>query len=133
MDRTLKTAKRRNRRRQERNFIAWRRFSPDGARCRFCPHDNAQHLCSSGQPHFYRPATEEEKRNPRVTLYRHDIPDGGSVRVKRVTVARHAELISAFCTACAEAAHTGQVLCYLRTLATGEVVGIKRHTMPAAA
>ena len=36
MDRTLKTAKRKNKRRQNRNGSAWRRFSPDGTTCRYC-------------------------------------------------------------------------------------------------
>ncbi len=125
MDRTLKTAKRRNKRRSNRNYEAWRRFSPDGTTCRFCPHDNTQHLCSSGQPHFYRPATEGERRDPSVTLYRYALPQGGSALVRRMTAAKHAELITAFCTACAEAMQTGQVLCYQRNLAVGEMVGMR--------
>lgn len=133
MDRTLVKARRSNRRRQERNFSAWQRFSPDGVTCRYCKHSNETHLCTAGQPHFYRPATEAEKQDPMVVLYRHHLPDGGYVLVRRITVAKHAEIISAFCAACAEAAETPQVLCYLRTLATGEVVGIKTHTMPTAA
>ena len=88
MDRTLKTAKRRNKRRSNRNYGAWQRFSPDGKMCLYCPHDNTKHLCSSGQPHFYRKATEVEAEGP-------------SALVKRVIVARDAELITAFCTACA--------------------------------
>ena len=72
MDRTLKRAKGRNRRRNSRNYTAWQRFSPDGATCRYCPHDNTRHLCQSGQPHFYRKATEAEERDPSVTLYRYN-------------------------------------------------------------
>ena len=102
MDRMLKRATRRNKRRGQRNSGAWRRFSPDGETCRYCKHDGAQHLCQSGQPHFYRPATEAEKRDPSVMLYRHTLPQGGSVLVRRMVVANHAELITAFCTACAE-------------------------------
>ena len=124
MDRTLKRAKRSSKRRNHRNVGAWRRFSPDGTTCRFCEHDGSAHLCASAQPHFYRRATEEERGDPRVTLYRHDTPEGGSALVRRVVVASHAELITAFCTACAEKAGTSQVLCYQRTLATGEVVGV---------
>ena len=70
MDSTLTRAKRTNKRRQERHFKAWQRFSPDGTTCRFCRHDHTQHLCTSAQPHFYRPATEAERRDPRVMLYR---------------------------------------------------------------
>ena len=138
MDRTLKRAKRGNKRRNNRNYTAWRRFSPDGVTCRFCPHDNTKHLCQSGQPHFYRKATEAERNDPSAMLYRHyttdnlsaDLSDdeagkaGGSVLVKRMVVANRAELITAFCTACAEEIGTTQALCYQRTLATGEVVGV---------
>ena len=132
MDKTLTIAKRTNKHRQERNFRAWQRFSPDGTTCRFCRHDHTQHLCTSGQPHFYRPATEAERRDPRVMLYRHTSTDNGSVLVRRVTVAKHAEIVTAFCAACAEAAQTAQVLCYQRSRATGEVVGIKSDNRLAA-
>ena len=45
--------------------------------------------------------------------------------VRRMTVANLAELITAFCVACAESIGTHQVLCFQRNLAVGEVVGIK--------
>ena len=135
MDRTLNPVKRGSKRRRARNWKAWQLFSPDGETCRFCPHPAADHLTSSGQPHFYRPATEAERRDPFEKLYRHDpvsstgqaLPDGGSVLVKRVTVANRAELLTAFCTACAKEKDTAQVLCYQRTLAKGEVVGLGNH------
>ena len=127
MDRTLKKARRHSKRRGQRNFEAWRRFSPDGVTCRYCPHDNTQHLMSSGQPHFYRPATEAERRDPNLMLYRHTLPDGGSVLVRRMTVASRAELITVFCKACAERIGTAQVLCYQRNLAIGEVVGLAKN------
>ena len=44
--------------------------------------------------------------------------------VRRMTVAAHAELITAFCVTCAESIGTHQVLCFQRNLAIGEVVGI---------
>ena len=48
--------------------------------------------------------------------------------VRRMVVANHAELITAFCTACAESIGTHQVLCYQRNVGVGEVVGIDtRH------
>ena len=133
MDRMLKRATRRNKRRGQRNSGAWRSFSPDGETCRYCKHDGAQHLCQSGQPHFYRPATEAEKRDPSVMLYRYTpvsstrqaLPQGGSVLVRRMVVANHAELITAFCTACAESIGTHQVLCYQRNVGVGEVVGVQ--------
>ena len=124
MDRTLKRAKRNNKRRGRRNHKAWQRFAPDGKTCRYCEHDGSLHLCQSGQPHYFRPATETERRDPWVMLYRHTLPEGGSMLVRRMTVAKPAELITAFCTACAESIETGQVLCYQRNLAIGEVVGI---------
>jgi hypothetical protein len=47
------------------------------------------------------------------------------VLVKRVVVANRAELLTAFCTACAREKDTAQVLCFQRTLAKGEVLGLK--------
>ena len=127
MDRTLKRAKRGNKRRRQRSNGAWRRFCPDGNICRYCPHDGSQHLLSSGQPHFFRPATEAERSDPYLMLYRHNLPDGGSALVRRMTVANRAELITAYCVACAESMGTPQVLCYQRNLAIGEVVGLRRN------
>ena len=132
MDRTLKRAKRNSKRRGRRNYGAWQRLSPDGKTCRYCPHDNSQHLMSSGQPHFFRPATEAERRNSSIMLYRHNpvsstgqaLPEGGSMLVRRMTVANRAELITAYCVPCAESMGTAQVLCYQRNLAIGEVVGL---------
>ncbi len=125
MDRTLKKAWRHSKRRGQRNHGAWQRFSPDGKTCRHCPHDITDHLMSSGQPHFFRPATEAERRDPHLMLYRHRLPEGGSVLVRRMTVANRAELITAYCTACAGSMETSQVLCFQRNLAIGEVVGLK--------
>ena len=45
--------------------------------------------------------------------------------VRRIAVARQAEIVAAFCTACALDMGTPQVLCFQRTLGTGEVVGLK--------
>ena len=125
-DRTLNPVKRGNKRHRGRNWKAWQLFSLNGTTCRFCPHPAADHLTSSAQPHFYRPATKEERRNPFEQLYRHELA-GGAVITKRVTVANRAELLTAFCTTCAEDKQTGQVLCYQRTLANGELVGLKDH------
>ena len=63
-------------------------------------------------------------------LYRHTpvsstgqaLPQGGSVLVRRMVVASHAELITAFCIPCAESMSTHQVLCYQRNVGVGEVV-----------
>ena len=127
MDRTLKRAKRNNKRRGQRNSGAWERFCPDGIHCRYCGHSGAQHLVSSGQPHFFRPATAVERRDPSVMLYRHTLPDGGSTLVRRITVANPAELITAYCVPCAESIGTSQVLCFQRSTAIGEVVGVKNE------
>ena len=125
MDRTLRKAKRNNRRRGRRNSGAWQRFCPDGTHCRYCGHDGSEHLVSSGQPHFFRPATETERNDLSVSLYRHRLAEGGSALVRRMIVANRAELITAYCAACAESVGTAQVLCYQRNLAIGEVVGLK--------
>ena len=133
MDRTLNPVKRGNKRRQARNKKAWQLLSPDGDTCRFCPHGAADHLTSSRQPHFYRPATEGERRDPFEKLYRHDpvsstgqaLDNGDSVLVKRIVVANRAELLTAFCKTCAADKDTSQVLCFVRNLAKGEVVGLK--------
>ena len=127
MDRTLRKAKRTNRRRGQRNHGAWERFCPDGTHCRYCGHDGSQHLVSSGQPHFFRPATDAERNDLSVTLYRHRLPEGGSTLVRRMTVANRAELVTAYCVPCAQSIGTSQVLCYQRNLAIGEVIGLGRN------
>lgn len=127
MDRTLKKAKRNSKRRGQRNHGAWQRFSPDGKTCRYCEHDGSQHLVSSGQPHFFRPVTEAERSDPYLMLYRHNLPEGGSALVRRMTVANHAELITSYCVPCAESMETPQVLCFQRNLAIGEVIGLERN------
>ena len=63
-----------------------------------------------------------------MRLYRYLPPfqdDGRRVLVRRITVAKHAEIIATYCSACARELDTAQVLCYQRTLATGEVVGVR--------
>ena len=126
MDRTLKPLKA-TKRRRARNGKAWLLFSPDGTYCRFCPHAATDHLCSSAQPHFYQLATEQERRDPFEKLYHHNLADGVSVLVKRIIVSKRVELLTAFCAACAQEKETSQVLCFQRTLAKGEVVGLKKH------
>ena len=125
MDRTLKPSKRNNKRRMARNGGAWQRFSPDGETCRYCPHDNTEHLMKSGQPHFFRPATATELHDPSTILYIHELPGGGEMLVRRIVVANRAELITAYCLTCAGSIGTDQVLCYQRNLAVGEVIGIE--------
>ena len=64
------------------------------------------------------------KEKPLQEAVRHNLPDGDSVLVKRVIVAQKPELIAAFCKACAKELKTNQVLCFQRTLAKGEVIGL---------
>ena len=128
MDRTLKTGQAQQQAEAASATAGpGRRFSPDGKTCRYCEHDGSQHLVSSGQPHFFRPVTEAERLDPSVMLYRHRLPEGGSVLVRRMTVANRAELVTAYCVPCAESMGTPQVLCYQRNLAIGEVVGLRRN------
>ena len=127
MDRTLRKSKRGNRRRQERNLTAWQGFSPDRDTCRYCAHDASTHLCTAGQPHFYRHATDAERLSRSVRLYQHETPENGPVLLRRMVVARSAELITVFCTACAREMNTAQVACFLRNTAVGEVVGISTN------
>ena len=124
MDKTLNPVRKKNKRNQTRNWKAWQVFSPNGTQCRFCPHDHTTHLTSSAQPHFYRLATEEERKNPYEKLYRHHLSEGCSVLVKRVIVAQKPELVTVFCQTCAKEMNTDQVLCFQRTLAMGEVIGL---------
>ena len=44
-----------------------------------------------------------------------------------MTVASRAELITAYCAACAESIGTSQALCYQRNLAIGEMVGLEKN------
>ena len=44
--------------------------------------------------------------------------------LRRMVVARGAELITVFCTECAREMNTRQVACFQRNTAVGEVVGI---------
>ena len=125
MDRTLPGKRTRNRKRILRNHGAWRRFSKEGSICPYCPHHGSLHLVQSGQPHFYRRATADEEHDSHVILYGYTTPDGNRVLVRRMTVARNAEIITAYCTACAEGMRTAQVLCYQRRRAVGEVVGMR--------
>ena len=74
------------------------------------------------------PPTEQDWRKSNEKLYRHELEDGSEVLVKRVTVANRAELLTAFCVQCAKEKDTSQVLCFQRTLAKGEVVGLKNYT-----
>ena len=127
MDKTLKPLKG-TKRGGTRNGKAWLLFSPDGTYCRFCPHAATDHLCSSAQPHFYQLATEQERRDPFEKLYHYNLADGVSVLVKRIIVSKRVELLTAFCAACAQEKETSQVLCFQRTLAKGEVVGLKKHS-----
>ena len=124
MDRTLTRKRTRNRRRVLRNHGAWKRFSLDGRRCPYCAHDGSLHLVQSALPYFYRRATADEDLSRSTRLYRYRVPGGDDVLMRRMTVARNAKIVAAYCTACAEGMRTSQVVCYQRNVAVGEVVGV---------
>ena len=96
-------------------------MSPDGSTCRFCPTTTPSTSRARANPiTIARQRTRNGGTPPAFEkLYRHDLPDGNFVNVKRVIVSRKAELITAFCTECARELDTQQVLCYQRTLAKG--------------
>ena len=129
MDKTLRKARRANIKRRQKNVRAWRRFALDGGICPYCGHDGCSHLTVAVQPHFYRPATPEESGDGRVTLYTHRIGAERVILVRRIAVARDADIVTAYCTTCATRLRTSQVLCFQQTHGVGEVVGInKKHT-----
>ncbi|MYD36311.1 MAG: hypothetical protein F4X20_04740 [Dehalococcoidia bacterium] len=124
MDKTLKKARRASVKRRQKNVRAWKNFAFDGGICPYCGHDGGSHLTVAIQPHFYRPATPEESGDGRVTLYTHRIGPDRVVLVRRITVARDADIVTAYCTTCANRLRTSQALCFQQTHGVGEVVGV---------
>ena len=122
MDRTMKVAARTNRRRGRRNARGWRLFATSEGLCPFCGHKAPEHVVLSGQPHFFRLATDAEVRNKAGNLYAETKPHGSRVFLRRLTVANRAEIDMAGCLTCAEGIGTAQVVCYVRNVASGEVV-----------
>ena len=103
---------------------AWARFAGPGCLCPFCPHDLSGHVLTFGQPHFYREASAEELADPaRYRLSLVILDQVEPVAGRRVVVANGVEVLEAFCLTCADEKETHQVVCYLRTLAKGELVG----------
>ena len=129
MDKTLKKARRPNMKRRRKNVHAWRRFALDSGICPYCGHDGGSHLTVAIQPHFFRPATPEERGDGRVTLYTHPIGADRAMLVRRIAVARDADIVTAYCSTCARRIRTGQVLCFQQTHGVGEVVGINKKDM----
>ena len=129
MDKTLKKARRANAKRRQKNVRAWRRFAPDGGICPYCGHDGGSHLTVAIQPHFYRPATPVERGDGRLTLYTHHIGAERVILVRRIAVARDADIVTAYCATCAKRLRTSQALCFQRTRGVGEVVGINKNDM----
>ncbi len=124
MDKTLRKARRASVKRRQKNVRAWRRFALDGSICPYCGHDGGSHLTVAKQPHFYRPATPEESGDGRVMLYTHRIGADRVILVRRITVARDADIVTVYCTTCASRLRTSQALCFQQTHGVGEVVGI---------
>ena len=126
MDRTLKPAKRSNKRRKDRNEVAWDNSMGPGNICIFCGHSGNEHLMSSGQPHFFRPATKAEIRDG-ANIYYHYLDEKKNtyLYVRKILVAAKPELITCYCQQCAREKDTDQVMCFQRTLAKGELVGLE--------
>ena len=127
MDRTLKPGTGKNKRRRQRNGKAWQLFLPRRGDLSLLPPRRLP------APHLLGPAPllpachPEERHDPTVILYTHRTQGRCPILVRRVTVSKQAEVITAFCTPCAEALGTSQVLCYQRKLANGEMVGVGTH------
>ena len=126
MDKTLRKARRPNIKRRQKNVRAWKRFALDGGMCPYCRHDGSAHLTVAIQPHFYRPATTEECGSRSVTLYTHRVGEKGLILVRRISIARDADIVTAYCSTCATRLRTSQVLCFQQTHGIGEVVGISK-------
>ena len=122
MDRTMKVTTRTNKRRGRRNVRAWSLFATSDGLCPYCGHKASEHVVSSGQPHFFRQATDAEVRNKAGSLYVETKPQGSRVILRHLIVANRAEIDMAGCLACADGIGTAQVMCYVRNVASGEVV-----------
>ena len=124
MDKTLNPRKRSSKYRRARNSSAWQLIGGSD-NCIFCPHQASDHLTSSGQPHFYRPATTEERGqfSSDFSLRWYELKNGSRIIAKKIIVGKKAELITAYCKECAKEKDTSQVMCYQRVLAVGELVG----------
>ena len=123
MDRTARIAPTRDRRRLRRHMRAWERFALDG-NCPYCAHGYREHGLQVGQPHFFRLATDAERSDPSVRVYRDsDNLDAAGRRYRRVIVSKYVEVIMASCLTCAEEKNVPQVVCYQTRAAIGEVVG----------
>ena len=122
MDRTMKVADRTIKRRSRRNVRVWSLFATSKGLCPFCGHKAPEHVVSSGQPHFFRLATDAEVRNKVGNLYVETKAQESRVLLRRLTVANRAEIDMAGCLTCTEGIGTAQVVCYVRNVASGEVV-----------
>ena len=109
-----------NKEQEDRNRLAWRRYSPDGDTCRFCPHPAGDHLARSGKPHFYRPAAPGEKPDSPY----HILWNGRSLPLTKMLVSTEVDVIAVFCERCAGDKDTYQTVCYSRDWGLGEVVGL---------
>ena len=127
MDRTGPIKPTRDRRVIERHQRAWERFALDGD-CPYCGHEYATHALAVGQPHFFRPATDDEQGDPSlllysVPLYKDADSENERLRLRRIVVAKRVEVIVACCLNCAEEKGTPQATCFQAKVAIGEIVG----------
>lgn len=112
MDATKIPAKNPSKREALRNRNAWSILTAGSGTCRFYPHGFEDHEVASAQPHFYRPATAEERRNHKMALYHFELKDGSMVIAKRIPAGHRAEVIEARCRQCAADWGTGMVMCF---------------------
>ena len=84
--------------------------------CRFCGHHYGDHVASVGQPHFFRLRSAYDT-SP-------EYADNGGMSLTKVVVACAAELEELFCYECAESMNASQVVCWMKSVARGEIVGI---------
>ena len=100
----------------------WRSFATAENVCPLCGHGPHVHLISVAQPVVFRPATEDEKADVNIPLWTSS--EEGDVLLRRVVIAKRVEPVTVWCGQCAKELKTAQVLCYLRRVATGEIIGL---------
>ena len=111
----LKTVKSSNA--QWKRYIKVFRAFMNGDTCRFCDHNYRDHAGLVRQPHFFR------LRSAHDTSLEYVDDDGTSLT--KMVVARAAELEELCCQECAEEIGTSQVVCWQKSVARGEIVGVR--------
>lgn len=99
---------------------AWDRAAEDG-RCSYCGHGGREHRGTAMQPHFYARTSNDDPKG----RYFHFPELDEVIPLRKYVVAKEVELATLFCMTCAEDLGTDQVMCFQRTDATGEFLGIE--------